>query len=279
MSINPNAIVPTHRPEMPYERKRKPDLVTWLSIGALLLFLGACGLGLLLWTNGDRIGCMLTQCDKNPVGMPAPWAEIVAAADEAAHKASPDAVLDGVSAKPLAHWAKGWSVDKSLEVSFRYVDPNGQTLYVDMHDTEPAATVDAWGPAVDRRLRGSSETSEISRQMYERLKTDAARRRDALLQVRVSPRQAEALTWKEGLVEARNDNTEIAPRIYLELGYGPVDAQSPPTWRVQYSPVSADGPPGLIDFSSIFAQSSAFVVDATTGEIMERETGDSIFSP
>ncbi|HET9495201.1 MAG TPA: hypothetical protein VFR15_13310 [Chloroflexia bacterium] len=279
MSINPNAIVPTHRPEMPYERKRKPDLVTWLSIGALVLFLGVCGFGLILWTNGDKIGCALIQCDENPVGMPAPWAEIVAAADEAAQKASPDAVLDGVSAKPLAHWAKGWSVDKSLEVSFRYVDPNGQTLYVDMRDTDPAATVDAWGPAVDRRLRGGSETSEISRQTYERLKTDAARRRDALLQVRVSPRQAEALTWKEGLAEARNDNTEIAPRIYLELGYDSENAGKPLTWRVQYSPVPAERPPGLLDFSSIFAQSSAFIIDATTGEVLERDTGNSILSP
>jgi hypothetical protein len=279
MSINPNAIVPPHRPAVPYEGTRKSRLATWLWIGAFVLFLGACGIGLLLWTNGDRIGCMFSQCDKNPVGMPAPWPEIVAAADEAARKASPDAVLDAVWAKPVASWATDWSVEKTLKVTFQYSDPEGETLYVDMHDTDPRATVDAWGPAINQRSRSTGGTSDIRKQSYERLKADAARRHGALLKVKVTPRQAEVLTWKEALAEARNDGTAVAPRIYFEFGYGPVDAQSPPTWRVQYSPVSADGPPGLIDFSSIFAQSSAFVVDATTGEILERETGDSVLSP
>jgi hypothetical protein len=279
MSINPNAIVPPHRPAIPYERRRKSNLATWLWVGAFFLFIGACGFGVFWSQNGGIIGCVLTQCDKNPVGSPAPWSEIVSTADEAALKAVPDAMLDSVRARPVASWAKEWSLVKTLKVTFEYRDPRGDTLYVDIHDTNPAETVRVWGPAVERSRRSNLEFSEARQVWYEELKDDAARRREALSKVRVSPRQAEALTWKEGLAEARNDQTEVAPWLDLDLGYGPQDTGRPPSWGVRYAPVSPDGPPDLLDFSFLFEQSSAFVVDATTGEITERDTSDSLFAP
>jgi hypothetical protein len=214
--------------------------------------------------------------------MPVPWSEIVAAADEAAQEASPDVVLDAVRAGPVASWAKDWSVAKTLEITFEYRDPNGETLYVDIYDTNPGENTRAWGPAVEPRLRRNRNNDEFTparQEAYQRLKADSVRRRAALSQVLVSPRQAEVLTWKEGLAEARNDDTQVAPTVYLELGYGPQDEGEAPTWRVKYTPIPSDGPPGMLDFSSIFAQSSAFTIDATTGEMLERDTGNSILSP
>src|SRR5687767_1722286 len=96
MSINPNAVVPAHRPVIPYDRNRKSKLVMRPWFGVLLLVIGACGLGVFWAAFGRQVGCMLTQCYKNPVGEPAPWAEVVAAADEVAQKAVPGALLETV---------------------------------------------------------------------------------------------------------------------------------------------------------------------------------------
>jgi hypothetical protein len=280
MSINPNAIVPPHRPTIPYERRRKSNLATWLWVGAFFLFIGACGFGVFWSQNGGIIGCVLTQCDKNPGGSPALWSEIVSTADEAAHKAVPSAVLKDVSAKPIARWSKGWSTANTLKITFSYEDANGETLYVDMYDTDPGATASVWGPAINHDLRSNRDisTTRIT-EHYRTIKINEVHRREALSRIRVLPRQAEVLTWKEGLAEARNDNTEIAPWIFLDFGFGPEGVDTPPTWRVTYKPVPADGPPGMLDFSYILSQSSAFVVDATTGKITGRDTSDSLFAP
>jgi hypothetical protein len=243
-----------------------------------VLVFGVCGLGGFLSTNGNRIRCLLSDCSENLAGVPASWVDFSRVADEAAQKAASGAMLEGISASPLAEWPKEWSTLKTLKVLFRYVDPNGQTLYVDMNDTNPRETVDAWGPSVAPLMRSGSQYSAIGHQEYARLKADATRRRDVLSKVIVSPRQAEVLTWEEALAEARNDSTEIAPRIYLDLGHGPEDSSYVPTWRVQYSPVPTNGPPE-INLRTFMSQSSAFIVDATTGEIMERETSDSFLSP
>jgi hypothetical protein len=229
----------------------------------ILLIIGVFVVGVVWWLDGSRISCALSHCDENPVGAPASWPDVMSAAQLAAQKWSADAVLDGVRAVPIAKWARDWSTDKTLQVTFDYLDSSGETLYVSMSDSKPIAAT---------RLGASSQ---VSQGHYQWLKADAQRRREVLSTIALSPRQAEVLTWDEALAEARNDNTDIAPWFSLELGYGPRDGPTIPTWRVQYAPVP-DSPPR--PFWDVFKQSSAYVIDATNGDIIERDMDDSLLS-
>jgi hypothetical protein len=269
MSINPNTIVPPHRPVVPYVPKPKSRLRMWPWFGVLLLVIGVFGLGILWAAFGRQVGCILTQCDKNPVGEPAPWAEVVAAADEVALKAVPGALLETVEVEPVARWPKDWSVDKVLEAKYYYRVPTGERLYVNLQDTNPHATAKTSVPEIDPFWT----TIEVHL-----LRADAAKRK-SISGLNVSPRQAVSLTWEEALVEARNDDLQVSPTLrlgYIAQVFEPQGSSKGLAWTIRYLPVPADGPRKGPRVWPEF-QSSSFMVDATTGEIVHRDMN--AFSP
>ena len=282
MSDYPNSISPPDRPAVIYKRTPRGQVVAWLSVAVVLLFLLGFATGLLIWRERAEIRCALEECDKNPVGMPVPWNELLSIAHEAAQEAAPGAIPIYIDAQPLAQWARDWSVEKTLEVTFTYQDPRGLDFYVAMHDTDPRATVEVWGPAFDPDIIPTGEDAEAGQLSGQELRAEAAEFYAILAKVKVSPRQAEVLTWNEAMAEARNDNTEVEPWIGLVPAYSTWGDDFPPTWYVDYDPVPADGPLKVPDESGVSelpASSSSFEVDATTGEITYRDTGDSSPSP
>ncbi|HET9495200.1 MAG TPA: hypothetical protein VFR15_13305 [Chloroflexia bacterium] len=204
---------------MTYKRTPKAQVVAWLSVAVVLLFLLGFATGLLIWRERAEIRCALEECDKNPVGMPVPWSDLLAVAHEAAQEAAPGAEPVYVSAQPLAQWARDWSVEKTLDVTFTYKDSRGLDLYVAMHDTDPRGTVEVWGPALDPDIGPTGEDAEAGQLSDEELKAEAAELYDVLARIKVSPRQAEVLTWNEAMAEARNDNTAVEPYIDLLPAY------------------------------------------------------------
>jgi hypothetical protein len=145
-----------------------------------------------------------------------------------------------------------------------------------VYDTKPHENINVWGPATESRNRTNRNDQDDVKKLFNEigaaLDDEAPQRRAALTEIKVSPRQAEALTWKEGLAEAGNDNMRIAPMIYFRLGRGITDDPTVPTWWVRYVPVLPDGPPGLLDLGWPYDKSSEFVLDATTGEITAVDT-------
>ncbi|MGA7730331.1 MAG: hypothetical protein WCD37_03550 [Chloroflexia bacterium] len=259
MRLNPNAL-PEYQPQ-PVDKRKWVNLV-W--IGILLLVVFSCIFMIVIVTNGAKIGCMLTNCRYNPSGPAVSWAEQYEAAQEAARKADPDAVLDGVHAEPVADWPRDWTISNTLELSFRYLVPSGNQ-YVEWQDSSPESTIRTWAYT-------DPEVDDSDRERYEKASEKSAERERVVGEMQVSPREAEIATWQEAIDEAKRDGVDIEPWIYLD--FESVSAGARPTWEIFYSAIPTNDPPGLFgNLGIIFNYSSKFSVDATTGEIVERDMG------
>lgn len=260
MGINPYNSTNWYPEDLP-----KPDVkpsnkyATWIWLGLVTLIVAA----LLTYIVHRRVGCLLTDCRSNPVAPSLSWDEQFAIGQAAALKADKDAILESVYAQPFASWPQNWTVSDTLKLSLTYVLPSGDRLYVDYDD----ATQDG-RPQVNR-LTVHEASDSFTQQYYQSLSTSQKRIND-LSAVKISPREAELITWQKATEEAKNDGVEIAPILVLEFGNTGPD--EPPRWQIAYWPVPVGELPTSDDIpiAHLFRDnSSQFTVNAINGEIIQ----------
>jgi hypothetical protein len=237
--------------------------------------------------GGPRLGQLLESLQRaeavpKTAGPSVPWPTMVALAEENKHKIHKDAVLDDVSAEPVGSF-EGITYTNpttgSLEVTFEYDAPSTLFAWVRFEDAGPASTLSHTRYPYEDKLNGESS--------FEWSKSREPELRKAVGKVKLTPRDALALTW--------SDATRYAPRLgnkveqmrpSIRLNY--LDKEDPkPFWAVVYWP--AGGKPKMEkpgDLGGIFGNLDAvtskwmlFEIDAQTGKILTLEVGNEEIIP
>ncbi|MEO5953316.1 MAG: hypothetical protein ABIQ44_12695 [Chloroflexia bacterium] len=151
----------------------------------------------------DTWHCLTTEC--NPKGPAASWQELIAAADDAAHKVDSLAILETTSAIPAAYKFTHWDNNDALEITFNYVLTTGESLHVHLLDTTPS---NVW-------TTQSTSDSYSDRTYYMESAKQKPAIETALAHIVLSPRQAIEATLTEVRSMEQSSGKEVRPHVHF----------------------------------------------------------------
>lgn len=204
-------------------------------------------------------------------GPSVPWPTMLALAEQEAANIDKDAIFShgaAVRAAPPGRYEDityPGPLTGSLELSFDYQRPNGGRFTIYFEDAAPQNTL--------RNIISDYVPSETGRAAFN--PEHDARQRRILSQVKISPREALALTWSEAQAEAEKSGIQGAtldPLIIFDARYV--------LWSISYwlrrpAPTSSQGGQQATPMPTPATPTSellmGFVVDAATGEITRRD--------
>jgi hypothetical protein len=215
--------------------------VRFLPFLALVLFL-ALGGRQMIATAIDNAFCDLTNC--HPSGPPTSWAAQAAAMKKAVEEHTQEpARLSSIVALPRSGSRKAWDLNQALEVKATFKLQRGGQVTMSYLDSDPAKTI--------RKLEWTTPRgSDMPMQPEAGLS-------DSLSAIKVSPREAVALTWPAASERAQRAQLAVFPSLVFS------DESS---WRVLYIS-SQEATPGDVGSYRIVGE---FQVNAQTGDIAER---------
>jgi hypothetical protein len=244
----------------PPQQKANRRLIAVVLLALLLLVVGGTVAVIML---APTLGQALMREVNKPrsSGPSAPWPALLSAAQQEAARVDKDAVLDGITASPVQYQPTDWTYTNTLELTFRYIRPNGGELNVYLEDSAPTSTL--------RITQREHSDPESSREFYTRLKERQQERNTILASIKMTPRDAVKQTWEEAMLHAEQvqmDKSKLAPLVSLyslDL-YG--DAEEPVTWHISYREPT-------LDIGKIFEQAISdfnYDVNAEDGTILKR---------
>ena len=255
---------------------------TWLIMGVLAVVAVALAVGAVALLAGSDIprwlvSTVIPQRGPKSSGPPVAWPTMVALAQQNEPNIHKDRVLAGVRAQPPDQWygvKYPGTITGSLEVTFEYVAPSALSAGVKFEDASPTSTLSTYfEPYSDGQVDDAT---------YNLVKEHESKVRAAVAKVKLSPREALAVTWPDAVKSAPQVGAKMEDMLILmELWHGDPDK---PHWWILYSPTKTDTKaekPGDIFGSPVGASSSmiSFEVDAQTGQIMGFEVGDKVITP
>lgn len=254
---------------------------TWLISGvvaAVVVALLVGSVALLAGSDLPRWLASMANPQRGPKssGPSVAWPTMVALAQQNESNVHKDRVLQGVHAQPPGQWygvKYPGPITGSLEVSFDYDAPSALFAWVRFEDASPTSTLSTYFDPYSDGQHGDS-TYNLAREYESKV-------RAAVAKVKLSPREALAVTWPDAVKSAAQVGAKMEEtQILVQLWCGDPDK---PLWWIIYSPTKADTKaeePG--DIFGRFAGTSDsmiyFEVNAQTGQIVRFEVGHNVIT-
>ncbi len=190
----------------------------------------------------DAWHCWTTDC--NPTGPAVPWQEQLAAADVAARKIDPGALLTGIDVRSAYFGIKAYLPNDTLSVTFHYITLMDSDLQVSVWDSDPSH--------VEISQRDNPNQAYYDADLERKDDIEAIKAR-----IQISPRQAVELTRAKAMELSQDANSK--PLLSIFLFGEPEEARK---WHAQYDPIRTQNR----DKVDIFVWPT-FNVDATSGAV------------
>jgi hypothetical protein len=210
-------------------------------------------LGFIFWQPITRIfshpdPCLTMEC--YPTGPSASWQELFSAADGAARKIDPDALLKVVDASPAAYVFTTWHDNDALRVTFNYILTDGTSLDVELLDTSPLTVTTS-------QLNGNPRTYQEYAQHRSEIEA-------AVTRVVLTPRQAIESTLVEARTMSQAKGQDVRPHshFYPFPSASYADYVTSQNWYANYSLLTN----GKYDLDNILLW-PVFAVDASSGAV------------
>ena len=202
---------------------------------------------------------MLPGCSNSvsPTGTSVTWDTQVSVALQAAAKVDKSARLWSITAYPAEYRTERWDyATSSLKLEFAFIEGvSGKDITIRFQDTAIDATLEVeTKPALLVKRVATPITTSVP--------TTAQTPLSLLAIVRLGPREAGLLTWDDARAQAAQRGIKISPGFYLEVLKPRV------RWQIDYDSSSR----------KTLGYDLLYIVDARTGEILERNYTPSDFS-